>query len=74
MISSLETARAVAATMNDMFQRVAESVDLVSGTCPAEDATAYRRATANIVGSIVFDVLEPLYEQHPSLKPANWDD
>jgi hypothetical protein len=32
------------------------------------------KAVGKVACRIVFDVLEPLYDQHPELKPPKWDD
>jgi hypothetical protein len=74
MISDDGMAKRISDLMQDMFVRIDESVSAVKQTCSHEEADAYVKATARIVGPIVFEVMEPLYEKHPSLKPSNWDD
>jgi hypothetical protein len=46
----------------------------VKQTCSPDEYKAYLKATSRLANDIVFDVLEPLYEKNPQLKPANWDD
>ncbi len=74
MISHPETAARISEIMQDLFRRVDESVQLVRETCSEEETRAYIKATSGIVGAIVLDVCEPLYEKNPSLKPKGWDD
>jgi hypothetical protein len=74
MISNLKTATQISGLMQDLFRRVDESVDLVRQTCSEEETDAYIAATSGLVGAIVMDVCEPLYDKNPSLKPRNWDD
>jgi hypothetical protein len=74
MISDNEIAQQIDSLMREVFRRIDESLALVKQKCPSDEAAAYQRATGRIVGPIVMDVLEPLYETHPELKPANWDD
>jgi hypothetical protein len=74
MISNPRIAKQVSDLMLDIFSRVDESLAEVKKTCSPEEVAAYRTATSHVVGSIVMDVLEPLYEAHPALKPHNWDD
>jgi len=74
MISNDEIAKQVSDLMQDIFLRIDKSVAAVREACPPEEAEAYIRATARVVGPIVMDVMEPLYERHPILKPKNWDD
>ncbi len=74
MISDSSTAKQISELMLDVFRRVDESVASVKGTCPPEEAAAYQKAVGKVAGPIVMDVLEPLYEKHPGLKPSNWDE
>ena len=52
----------------------AHSCDTVREQCSEQEYKAYMKSTAGIAGSIVMDVMEPLYKKHPQLKPDNWDD
>jgi hypothetical protein len=74
MISNSSMAREINELMLDLFRRVDESVQRVKETCPPEEAAAYQKATGRVACPIVMDVLEPLYERHPALKPPNWDE
>ena len=73
MLSKPDVARQISDLMMDIFTRVHQSVEMVQQTCSADEAARYRKATAKVVGAVVMDVLEPLYEKNPSLKPPNWD-
>jgi hypothetical protein len=74
MISDPATAKRVSDLLLEAFCRVDESCGLVRASAPPDEVRAYMAATGHVVGAITLDVLEPLYERHPSLKPANWDD
>ena len=74
MISDENVAKQINDLMLDIFQRVDASCELVKQACPLDEAAAYTKAAGRVVGPIVFDVLESLYDKHPQLKPANWDD
>jgi hypothetical protein len=43
----------------------------VQSTCTSAEFEAYRRAVAQMMGRAFFDVMEPLYEQHPGLAPES---
>ncbi len=73
MITNPETAKKISALMLDTFNRLDESIVTVRENCTPEEAAAYEKAIGRVVGPIVMDVLEPLYQQHPALKPHNWD-
>ena len=74
MISNSETASKISELMLEIFNRVNESVAIVKETCTVEEAAAYRKAAGRVAGPIVMEVLGPLYDKHPSLRPQNWDD
>jgi hypothetical protein len=74
VISNSDTAKQIIELMLDLFQRVDASVETVNSTCPPEEAAAYERAAGRVACPIVMDVLEPLYERNPTLKPPNWDE
>lgn len=73
MISNGETAKRISELMLDIFRRVDESVVMVRESCAEEEAAAYSKAVGKVAGAIVMDVLEPLYDKNPNLKPSNWD-
>jgi len=74
MISDTDTAKQISDLMLDLFRRVDESIATIKTTCSPEEAAAYSKAAGRVACSIVMDVLEPLYQKHPSLKPRNWDE
>ncbi len=65
------------ASWRDLSQRVTaqlnESVAQVRDECGAEELHAYRRAVGKVMGEILLEVLNPLYAEHPELKPPGWD-
>jgi hypothetical protein len=73
MLSNSETAKRVSELMLDIFRRVDESVAMVRESCPEQEAATYSKAVGKVAGAVVMDVLEPLYEKNPNLKPSNWD-
>ena len=74
MISDDKTAKRISELMLDLFQRVDESVAAVRELCPPDEAAAYQKAAGRVACPIVTEVLEPLYQNHPELKPLNWDE
>jgi len=74
MIKDPKVAKQISEVMLDIFARVDASLAEVKKTCSPEEIAAYRKATSHVVGPIVMDVLEPLYQAHPALKPHNWGD
>lgn len=74
MISNLQIAEKIKDLMLDVFRRVDESVNMVKENCPADEAAAYKKAAGKVAGAVYMDVLEPLYERNPALKPSGWDE
>jgi len=71
MIKNPDTAKQISDLMHDVFRRLDESTELVKRTCSADDFAAYSRSIGIVLGAVVIDVMEPLYEHNPTLKPHN---
>lgn len=74
MISDADVARKISDLALSIFRQLDESAAMVQKCCSPDDANSYRKSAGKVIYPIVFDLLEPLYQQHPSLKPPNWDD
>ena len=74
MITDPEAARQVSELMLEAFHRLDHSCEVVKQCCTEEEAAAFRDAIEKVTAPLVLDVLEPLYDTHPELKPAHWDD
>ena len=55
--------------MLDIGARLDESVILVKNSCSDEEFKAYRKAVGVIMGTMLIDVMNPIYVEHKSLKP-----
>ena len=73
MISDPTTAKYVGGLMLLCLQEMRDSIDTVKKTSSPEEALKYTKAVGLVAFRIVYDVLEPLYAQHPELKPPKWD-
>jgi hypothetical protein len=71
MISNPDTARNVIQAMIEAMRQVEECCQLV-GNNNVEEGRAFSRTLSPVMGTIAFDVLEPLFEGYPEFKPANW--
>jgi hypothetical protein len=72
VIKNLDTAKQVSELMLDIGARLNQSVFLVQERSSAEEFGLYRRAVGGIMGEIL-EVLNPLYREHPGLKPDGLD-
>lgn len=74
MISNRQIAQQISKLMLDVFYRLEGSIHMVKDASSLEEAAAYEKAVGKVACRIVFDVLEPLYEKHPALRPPKWDE
>ena len=74
VISNQETASKVCHLMDESFHQLEESVLLIRETCEANEAAVYQKVVGRIAMPILMDVLSPLYDGYPTLKPSDWDD
>jgi hypothetical protein len=72
MIKETAVARQISEVLLEISGQLDRSIITVKERCPAEEFHTYRRAVGRILGEIL-DVLNPLYEEHPSLKPPQMD-
>lgn len=72
IIESEKLAGTVSARLLAVFQELEDTVRLVASEASGEELQDYRQAIGCVCGSLVLDVLGPLYEAHPQIKPASW--
>jgi hypothetical protein len=73
MIKSEPIAKQISDLMLEYGARLDASVMLVKTHCSTEELTLYRRAVGKILGEMLLEVMNPLYAQHPGLKPKELD-
>ncbi len=73
MIKDVEVARDISNLMVEFGARLNDSLFPVMEKCSPEEFQAYRRAVGKIMGEMVLEVMNPLYKQHPSIKPKEMD-
>ena|SRR5258708_2432403 len=72
VIKDAVVAGSVSEVLTKTFSVLGESILDVNKRCSEEEAAAYRDKIGDIFYIITFKLLEPSYEQHPHLKPADW--
>jgi hypothetical protein len=72
MIKNEAMASKISALMLDISARLDESARMVKETCDEEDFKIYRSAVAKIMMEILFEALNPIYAEYPSLKPPGF--
>jgi len=50
-----------------------DSIAFIRDNGSKEEFEAYRKAAGMLMGSILLDIEEPIYKEHPSLRPDGLD-
>ena len=72
MIEEKDIATEINSIILDIYVKLEDSVRLVREKCGENGVTEYRKAIAMVMGSIVLDVMNPLYLKYPDLKPKGF--
>jgi len=62
-------ARHISDLMLEFGRRLDESVEIMQESCEKDELDGYRRAIGQIMGTMLLEIMNPLYAQHPELKP-----
>ena len=73
MIKDPSIARQVSDLMIEFSQRLDESILIVQEHCSPDEFKVYRLAVAKVLGEALLEVMDPLYAEHPDLKPAGFE-
>jgi hypothetical protein len=73
MIRNTAVARQISELMIGISGQLDRSIVKVKTQCSAEEFEAYKHAVGRILGDVLLEVLNPLYAEHPSLKPPQMD-
>ena len=73
MIKDKKVAQQISVLMLKTQSEISDSIFLVKDDCSKEEFEAYRKGCATVLGSILLDILNPLYAVHPDLKPKGLD-
>jgi hypothetical protein len=63
-----------AAIIRTMIQVMAQCDALLinlEGKCPESDFREHRQRVGRVMGAVSIDVLEPIFEEHPDLRPRD---
>lgn len=59
--------------MIEFSVRIDRSILTVQENCSPEEFKTYRLAAAKVLGEMLLEVMNPLYAEHPDLKPSGLD-
>lgn len=69
-----DVAEKVNSLMLEYGDKLNSSVKLVMDTASPEEFAAYRASIAQIMGTMLVDIMNPIYREHPDLKPPELED
>jgi hypothetical protein len=69
VIENPDIARYVSDLLLDVNGRLIESIEKVEQNCSADELVLYRRRVGKLVNAVFEAILEPIYREHPDLKP-----
>lgn len=72
MIANKEVAEQVLTTMHECSGALDRSVRVVKETCSEEEFKAYRKAIGQVMGTMYFEVYQPLFRCFPDLEPEGF--
>jgi hypothetical protein len=64
-----EIAQQISSQMTDVLAQLNTSIHLVMENCSDSEFQAFRLGVGRVMGALVLDVLNPLYEANPEVKP-----
>ena len=73
-IANKEAAKEISAALQDAFNSLGRSLGIAKAACTESELKAYSDQVSDLFYGITFKLLEPLYDQHPDLRPNGWDD
>jgi len=69
MIKNKEIAKEISELMLTFGDKLDHSASIVRESCPKEEFENYRNAIAKILAEMLLEVMNPLYKEHPGIKP-----
>jgi len=71
VINDKALAREISSLMLETSAKIDESILTVQKSCTPREFDAYRAGCAKVLGYILIEILNPLYQAHPDLKPKD---
>jgi len=69
MIKNKDVAEKISLLMLEFGSRIDESLSVVKQQCGDEEFANYRKAVGKVIGEMLISVMNPIYKEHPDLKP-----
>lgn len=69
MIKDKKSAEKINKLMLDMGKALDQSILDIQDVISEEELAQYKQAVAKVMADMLFDIMNPIYAEHPSLKP-----
>jgi hypothetical protein len=69
MIKNKDVAEKISLLMLDVGSRIDESISMVKEQCSDIEFDMYRKAAGKVMGEMLISIMNPIYKEHPDLKP-----
>ena len=53
--------------------KLSQSMEFVRENCNDKEIIQYREALGKVIGYMIIDIMEPIYEEHPDIRPPELD-
>ena len=73
MINNDQIAKEISQLMLDYGAKLDQTVAQVKDKCSSQEFETYRDAVGKVMGCMFFEIMSPLYDAHPNLKPKELD-
>jgi hypothetical protein len=67
-----QTAAQIVAVMTEVGEKLNDSVRLVRDESSSDSFNSYRDSVGKIMGIMFFDIINPVFEKYPDLKPESF--
>lgn len=73
MFKDKEVATNINSLMLDYRSKLSQSMEFVRENCSDEEILRYRKALGKVMGYMIIDIMEPIYDEQPNLRPPELD-
>ena len=74
MINNKEVAKQTILIIKECSDRLDESITLVQDSCDPNEFQKYRKVAGRIMGSMLIDIMNPIFKEHPDIMPKELKD
>jgi hypothetical protein len=74
VINDKDRAKEISTALTEAFDSIGRSLLIARDACDESQLKDYNRHVGDLFYIITFKLLEPIYQQHPELRPEDWDD